>query len=165
MTLPAPLQAEIDAINSPEKLYIAIDIQERMDKCKSVIRQLMEHIEKVEDSREEWRTKCCNDDMAQDALQAIHELLDSGGVPRGTFADDHVRNLVAMYNQLRQAGDALREVFGERETFTGMEATALINYTNLTTPEKTTDEKIKSEILRRESVQDFLENDALENPP
>jgi Helix-turn-helix domain len=45
-------------------------------------------------------------EMARGALQAIHELLDSGGVPRGTFADDHVRNLVAMYNNLKAERDA-----------------------------------------------------------
>jgi hypothetical protein len=45
-------------------------------------------------------------EMAHGALHAIHELLDSGGVPRGTFADDHVRNLVAMYNNLKAERDA-----------------------------------------------------------
>lgn len=38
-------------------------------------------------------------EMAEGALRAIHDLLDDGGIPRGTFADDQVRNLVALYNQ------------------------------------------------------------------
>lgn len=38
-------------------------------------------------------------EMAAGALDAIHALLDDGGIPRGTFADDHVRNLVVLYNQ------------------------------------------------------------------
>lgn len=50
--------------------------------------------------------KTIDKDMAEGALQAIQELLDSGGIPRGTFADDQVRNLVVMYNQ---AVDLVRE--------------------------------------------------------
>lgn len=38
-------------------------------------------------------------DMAAGALAAIRNLLDDGGIPRGTFGDDQVRNLVALYNQ------------------------------------------------------------------
>jgi hypothetical protein len=58
---------------------------------------------------EEWteeHIKEINEEMASGALLAIQELLDSGGIPRGTFADDQVRNLVALYNQ---RGDALQE--------------------------------------------------------
>ena len=47
------------------------------------------------------------DPLARGALGAIHALLDSGGIPRGTFADDHVRNLVVFYNWQE---DALREI-------------------------------------------------------
>lgn len=36
--------------------------------------------------------------MAGGALDAVHDLLDQMDVPRGTFADDHVRNLIVMYN-------------------------------------------------------------------
>lgn len=46
--------------------------------------------------------------MAAGALAAIHALLDDGGIPRGTFADDHVRNLVALYNQRGAELDRLR---------------------------------------------------------
>ena len=41
----------------------------------------------------------CDYEMASGALVAIKTLLDSGNIPRGTFADDQVRNLVALYNQ------------------------------------------------------------------
>lgn len=41
-------------------------------------------------------------EMAIGSLHAIHNLLDDGGIPRGTFADDHVRNLVALYEELRK---------------------------------------------------------------
>jgi hypothetical protein len=37
--------------------------------------------------------------LAHGALKAIQALLDDGGIPRGTFADDQVRNLVALYNR------------------------------------------------------------------
>ena len=47
------------------------------------------------------------DELAQGALDAIHALLDEGGIPRGTFADDHVRNLVVLYNQ---RGDHIAEL-------------------------------------------------------
>lgn len=42
-------------------------------------------------------------ELARGALDAIHRLLDSGGIPRGTFADDHVRNLVCFYNWQEEA--------------------------------------------------------------
>ena len=48
-------------------------------------------------------------EMAIGSLQAIHNLLDDGGIPRGTFADDHVRNLVALYNQRGDEIERLRE--------------------------------------------------------
>lgn len=38
-------------------------------------------------------------ELARGALHAIHEFLDHNGVPRGTFADDHVKNLGFMYAQ------------------------------------------------------------------
>jgi hypothetical protein len=38
------------------------------------------------------------DELAQGALDSIRALLDDGCIPRGTFADDQVRNLVALYN-------------------------------------------------------------------
>ena len=47
------------------------------------------------------------DGMAEGALSAIKALLDDGGIPRGTFADDQVRNLVALYNQ---RGDAINRL-------------------------------------------------------
>lgn len=44
--------------------------------------------------------------LATGALAAIRNLLDDGGIPRGTFADDQVRNLVALYNQNTARADA-----------------------------------------------------------
>ena len=38
-------------------------------------------------------------EMALGALDAIQKLLDDGRIPRGTFADEQVQNLVALYNQ------------------------------------------------------------------
>lgn len=52
----------------------------------------------------------CERDMAGGALDEIHRLLDSGSIPRGTFADDHVRNLVALYNQREAEIMLLREL-------------------------------------------------------
>ena len=40
-----------------------------------------------------------NNGIAGGALLSIQRLLDDGGIPRGTFADDQVRNLVALYNR------------------------------------------------------------------
>lgn len=40
--------------------------------------------------------------MALGALDSIQKLLDEGGIPRGTFAYDQVRNLVAMYNKCKK---------------------------------------------------------------
>jgi hypothetical protein len=37
--------------------------------------------------------------MAEGAMDAVHDLLDRMGVPRGTFPDDHVANLVVWYNR------------------------------------------------------------------
>ena len=58
-----------------------------------------------------------DDAMAHGALKAIRDLLDDGKIPRGTFADDQVRNLVALYNQrgdeigrLRQALEGIRGI-------------------------------------------------------
>ncbi len=48
-----------------------------------------------------------NNKLAEGALLSIQRLLDDGGIPRGTFVDDQVRNLVALYNQ---RGDKLQEV-------------------------------------------------------
>ena len=51
---------------------------------------------------EDWteeQIKEINEEMASCALASIQVLLDDGGIPRGTFADDQVRNLVALYNQ------------------------------------------------------------------
>lgn len=59
----------------------------------------------TEGEREDWKAryeelwaKSATDEMAAGALDAIQTLLDSGEVPRGTFPDDQVRNLVALYN-------------------------------------------------------------------
>lgn len=54
---------------------------------------------------------CIDAEMASGALISIHELLDNGGIPRGTFADDQVRNLVALYNQ---RGDEIERLRGAR---------------------------------------------------
>jgi hypothetical protein len=48
-----------------------------------------------------------NNELAEGALLSIQQLLDDGGIPRGTFVDDQVRNLVALYNR---RGDRLQEV-------------------------------------------------------
>jgi hypothetical protein len=52
-----------------------------------------------------------NNELAEGALLSIQRLLDDGGIPRGTFADEQVQNLVALYNQrgaaLIEARDAL----------------------------------------------------------
>ena len=50
-----------------------------------------------------------NSGMAACALKAIQELLDDGGIPRGPFPDDQVRNLVAMYNQQKAKLERARE--------------------------------------------------------
>jgi hypothetical protein len=52
----------------------------------------------------------CNRDMAGGALDAIQRLLDSGGIPRGTFADEQVHNLVVMYHQRGAEIALLREL-------------------------------------------------------
>ena len=52
--------------------------------------------------------KRATNDMAHGALAAIQELLDQGGIPRGTFADEQVQNLVALYNQRGDEIDRLR---------------------------------------------------------
>lgn len=56
---------------------------------------------------DEW-AKAVNEEMAEGALRAIQELLDKGDIPRGTFADDQVRNLVAFYNRRGLEIDELR---------------------------------------------------------
>ena len=56
---------------------------------------------------EDWLDNECDHMMAQGALEAIRDLLDDGGIPRGTFADDQVRNLVTLYNQ---RGDRITEL-------------------------------------------------------
>jgi hypothetical protein len=57
-------------------------------------------------------------EMADGALDAIQKLLDEGNVPRGTFPDDQVRNLVAMYNRRGDEIDALRRaIVGSAERF------------------------------------------------
>ncbi len=64
--------------------------------------------------RDEWKAryedqwaKNTTEDMAHGALESIQSLLDSGGIPRGTFADDQVRNLVVMYNIEKTRADDL----------------------------------------------------------
>jgi hypothetical protein len=52
----------------------------------------------------------CSREMAGGALFEIHRLLDTGGIPRGTFADDHVRNLVALHNQCKAEIALMREL-------------------------------------------------------
>ena len=47
-------------------------------------------------------------DMARGALAAIQDLLDDGGIPRGTFGDEQVQNLVALYNQRGDEIERLR---------------------------------------------------------
>lgn len=59
------------------------------------------------DRIEELELKLTNAEMGDQALEAIQQLLDSGDIPRGTFADDQVRNLVAMYNQ---RGERIKEL-------------------------------------------------------
>jgi hypothetical protein len=66
-------------------------------------------IAELEAERDKLGDENMNAQMAHGALEAIHELLDSGGIPRGTFADDHVRNLVAMYNNLKAERDQFME--------------------------------------------------------
>jgi len=46
-------------------------------------------------------------DMARGALAAIQDLLDDGGIPRGTFGDEQVQNLVVLYNQ---RGDEIKRL-------------------------------------------------------
>ena len=52
-------------------------------------------------------------ELAAGALAAIQRLLDSGNIPRGTFADDQVRNLVALYNQRGDEIERLRDNIAE----------------------------------------------------
>jgi hypothetical protein len=52
----------------------------------------------------------CERAMAGGAIEAIHRLLDSGGIPRGAFADDHVQNLVALYKLRGEEIALLREL-------------------------------------------------------
>ena len=54
----------------------------------------------------------CNADMAQGALAAIRKLLDDYGIPRGTFADEQVQNLVGLYNR---RGWALRWIWEKND--------------------------------------------------
>lgn len=54
-----------------------------------------------------------NETMAAGALGAIQKLLDDGGIPRGTFADDQVCNLVALYNRRGWALQWIWENCGE----------------------------------------------------
>ena len=58
---------------------------------------------------DEAQAKEAEADMAVGALDAIRRLLDEGGIPRGTFGDDQVRNLVALYNQRGDKIDRLRD--------------------------------------------------------
>jgi len=60
---------------------------------------------------QQQREEIADAELAQGALASIRALLDDGKIPRGTFADDQVRNLVAMYNQQREALKLAREVF------------------------------------------------------
>ena len=70
----------------------------------------LKRIRELEAEVERLKTERINAEMAHGALHAIHDLLDDWGIPRGTFADDHVRNLVAMYNQ---RGLRIRELEAE----------------------------------------------------
>lgn len=56
-----------------------------------------------------------NGDMSACAVHAIRELLNDGGVPQAAFIDDHVGNLVAMYNQQKDRVDALEHAMTLRE--------------------------------------------------
>jgi hypothetical protein len=71
------------------------------------IAQLLDELAAARPRIADLESRIVNASMAEGALAAIHELLDSGGIPRGTFADDHVRNLVALYNQ---RGDRIAEL-------------------------------------------------------
>ena len=51
----------------------------------------------------------CNREMAEGAMDCVHDLLDRLGIPRGTFADDHVTNLVVCYNKRGKALKAITE--------------------------------------------------------
>jgi hypothetical protein len=58
-------------------------------------------------SADHWRAMVCTHDMASGAIDAIRRGLDQMKIPRGTFSDDQVRNLAALYNQ---RGDYIREL-------------------------------------------------------
>lgn len=57
-----------------------------------------------------WSEDTINDinaEMAAGALSAISDALTAGSIPKGTFADDQVRNLIAFYNWQRKALEAI----------------------------------------------------------
>jgi len=66
------------------------------------LRALIARLDAAEKERDWWRHKDMNATMAEGALNAIHQLLDSSGIPRGTYGDDHVCNLVVMYNKVKK---------------------------------------------------------------
>lgn len=68
--------------------------------------QMIEAMARLTAERDEARMEVVAAEMAFGCLHSIQELLDSGGVPRGTFADDQVRNLVAMFNKMKAERDA-----------------------------------------------------------
>lgn len=57
----------------------------------------------------EEEIEAINNVMAHGALKSIRDLLDSGGIPRGTFPDEQVRNLVVMYNEALEKLDVLQK--------------------------------------------------------
>jgi hypothetical protein len=69
------------------------------------VRNLIAMFNQMKDRAETAEAHACDNELAAGALESIHELLDYGGVPRGTFADDHVRNLVAMFNQMKDRAE------------------------------------------------------------
>ena len=64
----------------------------------------------------EVNVTCDNCDLAHGALDNIRELLDDGSIPRGTFVDDQVRNLVALYNWRGEEIERLRADIGRAIT-------------------------------------------------
>ncbi len=66
-------------------------------------------IERLIRERDEARDEAAHADMASGALAAIHDILDSCGIPRGTFADDHARNAVVALKEARAECERLRE--------------------------------------------------------
>ena len=62
-------------------------------------------------------------EMASGALVAIQSLLDGGGIPRGMYADDQVRNLICLYNR---RGDEIERI-REKANIDALEAAGLLH--------------------------------------